>query len=511
MSATHTADGHGDDALDAHELEALWHAIDSDTDDTSSGLLRFVAPPPTPTPSSSSSSASPYSSSAASSPSPSSVTSMAVDDAAAAATGPPKRKPRQFTAAQVDMRRKRNRDSMRRVRQRKQVEVEHLRQQMELLEDKLDELRLVRDQTNAPGPPLDAFAPTTVPTTMQRPPRSKADVQELLEGIKALQSEQVRLHNAILSHQQVAASLAQLVHESDSLTASSVVAPPPSPTPTLPGLFQTSDEFQWVNAVLPLLPPLARVFDLVRESYLDIVQHMAHADASLNAPNHVLGWTDRRAVSGVWADFLFSKTFAHEAPDELAARTWRMLTNMDQNHGFQSKGLTLKVLEQLNDDTLVMARSSYSPRDRTYYSSIYVLLRVETADGYVFGGRTVAPLPEYAARMPDALGDDRVYVHMVYGLMFTRTGVGQAQPIRSWELEVVETSSPSASPVSGSAALSPPPVAPTTFADRGVHVRYGGRIGNGGAGMAQAWAMDVLLAALRWENSCVKPLKLLQA
>ncbi|TYZ62856.1 hypothetical protein PybrP1_003585 [[Pythium] brassicae (nom. inval.)] len=504
------------DALDADELEALWHAIisdagddndnDNDNDDYDRGDMDELAAMPT-----GSGELSPCSPST--SVSDTIMTAAAADAAAGDATaGPPRRKPRQFTPAQVAMRRKRNRDSMRRVRQRKQVEVEHLRQQMELLEDKLDELRIVRDQTAAPGSASRAFSAAARPPVGRR---TEAAVQALLEGIKALQVEQLRLHTAILSHQQVSASLAQLLNEAKSIQQPRT-APPGGASPNA-GLFQDSDEFQWVNAVLPLLPPLtgARgVFELVRESYLDIVRHMASADAQLAAPNHVLGWSDRRAVAGGWADFFFSKSLAHERIDELAARTWRLLTYTDQSHGFQSKSLALKVLGRLNADTLIMARSSYSPRERTSFNSIYVLLRVETADGYLFGGRTVCPLPEYEARMHDALGDGHAYVHMFYGLTLSRqgapsasasgTGTGTNRPC-----ELVETSSRSPSPPS--AAESPPPPPPAPLAGQDIHVRYGGRIGNGSALMAQAWAMDVLLAALRWENSCVKPLKLLRA
>ncbi|GAB9472535.1 hypothetical protein Gpo141_00009711, partial [Globisporangium polare] len=97
-------------------------------------------------------------------------------------------------------------------------------------------------------------------------------------------------------------------------------------------------------------------------------------------------------------------------------------------------------------------------------------------------GRTVCPLPEYEGRLDDALGDNRSYSHMFYGLTFAR-------------LPVNSNSTPSVAPTS-----------PPGCARRGCSVKYGGRVGNGSELMAQTWAMDVLLAVLRWENSCVKPL-----
>lgn len=377
--------------------------------------------------------------------------------------GAPKQKPRKFTPAQVDMRRKRNRDSMRRVRQRKQIEVDVLRKKMELLQDKLEELRIVREQATAS---IHSSGRGQSPSSSKHA-RSNVDVQELLEEIKALQCEQVRLHNTVLAHQQVSAALVQIIDESKALhfNSESVYA----------NLHQDEDEFQWVNDVLPLLPPLSRsnVYELVRQSYLDIMERLKTAASSGASTNKVLGWSDRRVVNGKWADFLFGKDFVHEDMDALVEKTWKVLTYTNQNDGFQSQGLHLKILEKLNDDALILARTTFFPGDRRYYSSIYVLLRVKTADGYVIGGRTICPLPENEARMKAVLGENRSYSHMFYGLMFS--GLGGAT-------DAVHGESP-----------------------RGCKVKYGGRIGNGSGLYAQTWAMDVLLAVLRWETACVGP------
>lgn len=479
--------------FDAQELDDLWHAIDSRLSDDDGegetfqvvGLVHDTKWRGSAVLMSATDGAN-MNVGGASSPMSNSSSSRSQSSSGSPPPPTDKRKPRKFTPAQVDMRRKRNRDSMRRVRQRKMVEVDHLRRQMELLQEKLEELRLVREHTGASSstgtsPPESSGSKDT---QLVRP-RSTGEVQELLEVIKALQYEQVCLHNAILSHQQVSASLVQIIDESKSLNFRN--------ESLYTHMYQYDDEFQWVNAVLPLLPPLskARVSDLVRESYLDLVGHIQAADSRLNkanmasgnsngyTSNSVLGWSDKRTVSGRWADFAFAKDFPHEDMDALAAKTWQILTYTDQQNGFQSQGLHLKVLEKLNDDTLLMARSTFFPLENKYYSSIYVLLRVETAQGYVIGGRTICPLPEYESRLDDALGDNRSYSNMFYGLTFDR---------------LPEVTSASSSP------------SPPAYAGRGCRVKYGGRVGNGSELMAQTWAMDVLLAVLRWENSCVKPL-----
>ncbi|KAF1325982.1 hypothetical protein FI667_g8812, partial [Globisporangium splendens] len=395
-----------------------------------------------------------------------------------------KRKPRTFTPAQVDMRRKRNRDSMRRVRQRKQVEVEVLRKKMELLQDKLCELHVVRDtQANTKLAPSLAVWETNEKSMSQDKTRSERDVQELLEEIKALQCEQVSLHNAVLGHAQVSATLAQIMEESKALHFTS---PEASIYESL--LHQDEDEFQWVDDVLPLLPPLSHsnVYKLVRQSYLDVVDRITAAAASSHAnANKVLGWSDKRQVTGQWADFVFAKEFVNEDVDALVGRTWKALTSPNQSSGFQSQEVHLKILEKLNDNALILARTSYFPVDGRNYSSVYVLIRVKTDDGYVIGGRTICPTPENEAHMEAALGPNRSYAHMFYGLVFSRLDAGSS-------VDGIENKA--------DASKQPQP------RQRGCQVKYGGRIGNGSVQYARSWAMDVLLAVLRWETACVAPL-----
>lgn len=394
----------------------------------------------------------------------------------------PQRKLRTYTPAQRVMRRKRNRDSMRRVRQRKQVELATLRKKIQLLEAKREELQTVR------GGCADAVICHTggYGSVLAGRPRSCAQVKRLVEEIKSLQCEQVSLHNTILGHQEVSATLLQLVDESNILNHRSRGSGYDGDD-----LFRQDDanDFQWVNAVLPLLPSLSRsrVYELVRESCLDITKQVKASDSCDPSANTVLGWSDTRTVSGNWADFQFSKDFAHENLDALVAKTWSVVTFASQHDRFHSKTLQLKILDQLNEDTFIVARNSRFPVDGRYYSSIYVLLRVKTANGYVIGGRTICPPPENAVRVQECLGGNRTYTHMFCAMSFSELSVNDAStPHHQGTLDTSD---------SGRSRL-----------ERGCRVRYSGRIGNGSARYAQTWVMEMLLAALRWENTCVGPL-----
>uniref|UniRef100_K3WXF5 BZIP domain-containing protein n=1 Tax=Globisporangium ultimum (strain ATCC 200006 / CBS 805.95 / DAOM BR144) TaxID=431595 RepID=K3WXF5_GLOUD len=335
------------------------------------------------------------------------------------------KKRRTYTPAQRIMRRKRNRDSMRRVRQRKQVEFAILRKKIELLEAKLQELHALRsDHMSSLVLCSSDVKKACIPV---RQPRSNVNVEAILEEIKRLQSEQVCLTNAILSHQEVSATLAQIMDEStDTLGAYSETVSE-NPSNWIMNLDATSQDFQWVHDVLPLLPTISRahVQELIRESYLDILDRVDYADSGdKRSADPAFGWSDRRSVEGNWADFCFGKDFEHEHMDALVAKTWSILTSADyqqQHHDdFHSKKLQIKILEQLSEDAYLVARNSLFPVDGHYYSSIYVLFRVKTAHGYLIGGRTICTPPGNSLVIDGCLDANRSYLHMYCAMIFSQ-------------------------------------------------------------------------------------------
>ncbi|KAF1325983.1 hypothetical protein FI667_g8815, partial [Globisporangium splendens] len=396
--------------------------------------------------------------------------------------GTPAKKRRTYTPAQRIMRRKRNRDSMRRVRQRKQVELAVLRKKIEVLEAKHEELHALRSDHMSSLVSRLGVKNECIPVHQSR---SNVNAVVILEEIKRLQSEQVCLTNAILSHQEVSATLAQIMDESKDVLGSYTETMSGNSSNLIMSLDSTSQVFLWVHDVLPLLPTISRVhvLELIQESYLDILDRVDYEDES--SADSAFGWSDHRSVDGNWADFCFSKDFEHEHMDDLVSKTWSILTNVDyqqQHHDdFHSRKLQLKILEQLSEDAYLVARNSLFPVDNKYYSSIYVLFRVKTAQGYLIGGRTICPLPENVRAVDECLGANRSYLHMYCGMVFSQPSDCEA------------TSEPHGQLRGNHLA-------------RGCNVKYGGRIGNGSARYAEAWVVEVLLAVLRWENRCVGPL-----
>jgi hypothetical protein len=387
--------------------------------------------------------------------------SMDAPDAVGQSVG--SRPRRELTARQIEMRRKRNRESMRRVRVRKQAEHGAMRAELAALERRLAVLQV------AGSPPHGSH--------------EDGPLQAAAAEVARLEEEQCALRAQIHEREAFEAQLSRLLTdrtEALSRDYSATEAAPEPPRQDADELMDARDEFAWVQRVLPLLPALLPgcVSGLARESYLDTVRYLRLADedgwGGSPSSSNVLGWSDRRVVDGGRATFLFAKAFAHEDVDALAAKTWTVLTLANQSAGFQVRDLHLRVVQRLNDDTLVMARNIYFPREERYYSALYVLVRVKTVDGYVISGRTILPAGGSDESLASALGPGRAYVYFHYGLSISRT-----------------TTLDEHGRVMGSGGCS---------------VRYGGTVGPCTPAFAHSWAMDVLLAALRWESGCVGPL-----
>lgn len=361
------------------------------------------------------------------------------------------------TLAQIEMRRRRNRASMRRTRQRKLLVLDHLRQQITVLESQLASLIAMCAQDTVPST-------ATSDGILARTRYSLLDVHELFAMTQAYQLEQVRLQCALQSYEMVAVSLEQLVdeHPAQPLRCS-------SGSDSIEEDADGDETFAWVNAVLSLLPPISKAQDIVRESYCDIVRCMENADALDESQDRVLGWSDKRSVNGCSTDFAFSKDFALEDAEALAAKSWTILTHTrERSQCMSSQHVRLRVISRITGDAIVMAKSVFCAVEQRHFCSIFMALRVQTARGYVIGSRSLCPLPQHMHRFQDALGNMRAHSDESVGIEVTRLGA------------------------------TPP-------SSQGCLVKFAGHVQSESEQLAQRVASNVLLATLQWENLCVRP------
>ncbi|KAJ0393327.1 hypothetical protein P43SY_002890 [Pythium insidiosum] len=236
-----------------------------------------------------------------------------------------------------------------------------------------------------------------------------------------------------------------------------------------------SQDFAWVNRVIPLLPQLHDdydVYSLMQRSFQEVIVAARVAETYLARAHQVLGWRDTRLVNDTWVEFVFSKEIMHSDMETIAAKTWALQSDGVDLNGVMPQKHNMRVLRRINDNTLICARNLLFPGDKTNYCTVYLLLRVEYGDGYVVAQRTLEP--EDPAALDSVLGSSFSYVRVFYGLMMSpRTRVDDDGTVVKEE--------------------------------KGCHVKFGGRVGNGTVDYATSWAMDILVAILRWENKCVGP------
>ncbi|TMW59132.1 hypothetical protein Poli38472_007277 [Pythium oligandrum] len=369
---------------------------------------------------------------------------------------------------QILRRRVRNRESMRRMRARCKSSKEQLRQL---------EATLVERQEQATIPDVPA---NVMPNVMPPPIKKLHPANEMM--LTAIRQKILELQHMEASLAQENASLKKemdkyenaLALVRDGLQELHLEAKPFQDMTVVTKARE--DDFSWVDRVLPFLPQFANgydVYELVRHSYEEVLVAARSAERYLpKCSNKVLGWRDTRMVNGTWVDFIFTKDFPSEDVEKLAQKTWELQSKFENVNSVMPQTHNMRILRKINDSALLCARNLVFPSDGTNYCHIYLLLRVKHEQGYVVAQRTLEP--DNPEALQHLLGDDYSYVSVFYGLHIApRICVDD-------DGTVVKT--------------------------EGAQVKFGGRVGNGTVAYAKSWAMDVLVAILRWEDLCVAPI-----
>lgn len=382
---------------------------------------------------------------------------------------------------QLEMRRKRNRESMRRVRQRKRIEYSELKKLLPGLEARLTHLRELKAQherhvaggaANAmlmqtSGSASAALASLTAAHNHAGPALVQA-MEQLRIVEDAFRRENALLEREIDKYEQAFVAVQDLITEQQDAATSAAAASRND--------CDALDYFAWTARVLPLLPQIQtdEIYDFVRRSVVEVVEQIEAAQSLDEAVHEILGWRVRRTIAGPWIRMVVSKDFVNEDVETVADKTWFVQSQSHTVNATMPQNHLMKVLRVVNDSTLVCARNLFFPGDETNYCTIYLLMRVKTPQGYVIAQRSLVPTD--AALLARHLGAKFSYVNLFYGMILER-----------------HTSS------SGDedSAFAP---------SRGCKATFGGLAGNGTERYAQSSAKDLFIAMLRWESACVGPL-----
>ncbi|KAF1326057.1 hypothetical protein FI667_g8809, partial [Globisporangium splendens] len=369
----------------------------------------------------------------------------------------------QETMSTLELRRKRNRDSMRRARTRQRKEQEKLETMIDQLEDRLNELMQAKETssvTKADGA-IDTSYSYSAYTNLLRQTEHLRDENDLL-------SEQIQKHTHFQDRIGKLADRDKQEQEAER---------------------QSQEEDMDKQVLRPLLQWLNTqntVNELVRYAR-DMLLNVADLTDTLAPTTYtMLGWEGKRTIHANWAHYTMSKRFRYERAETLAQRTWNCTINQDV--GEMKQVLTwaqgTKLLHKLSDDAAIIARDINIPNFQDIDHPIrirYILLVIRTPipnhGGFMIGTIT---LNIYGTSVEECLEQRISHKHgmnalTMYAFLFSR--------IHDTTTKETEESR-----------------------QVGCNVRLAGRSGDGSLMYARKVLFEALPSILRWENTFVAPI-----
>eukprot|EP00644_Phytophthora_capsici_P001792 jgi/Phyca11/505617/fgenesh2_kg.PHYCAscaffold_14_\ len=214
--------------------------------------------------------------------------------------------------------------------------------------------------------------------------------------------------------------------------------------------------------------PMATCFSIMRDSY-DVITRFEAGQDFVTTGSSLFGWSDRRRLDDDESKmvFCFRKLFEDQNCERLMEESWRTFSDLEfmRRVVFSSKvDLDLEILQVVNRDALVVRRhTNYRAMNRSFHT-VYLLFRLQTANGYTVCFRTI-PAPG----IQQALGEGEAWIDLFHWTTLSR--VPDANGMLT-----------------------------------GCEISFGGSIGAGVMNFAAHWMLELIMTVVRWENACVAPL-----
>lgn len=286
-------------------------------------------------------------------------------------------------ASAIESRRLKNRDSMRRSRQRQRDELEKMREAVAQLEQQYEQLCLRTGPDTTVSRLMAAGrggASANDATDNSSSTRRAQAYSEAVDVAKHLGAENLFLKSSIQDHAAWKLQLHSVV-ESEAFkqqfdvpcAAASTDEPALEELRAIYGFAPLTDE--QVNAAV--LESARRVQDVQRELLAS-----SYCNATGRSPrNHltVFGWDVRRRRAGNEVAFAFTKRFPNVSARDVVAKSWATDLKLARFQQIKHETQRLDVLQQTGAHTLVMGRDVRFPDDRaSVFRTVYVRFRMET-------------------------------------------------------------------------------------------------------------------------------------
>lgn len=395
-------------------------------------------------------------------------------------------------------RRRKQRDLKRRYRERRKLDVQAMQQQVAQLEAKYDELLLAQQQTvvSSRRPPSlleQRYAEATNELSMLRR-QIAVTKQKLAEFDGFASSLEVYLTDFDAPS---AINAAAYAAKSSLLMAPSLPGPAPAAQPSR----LTERECQ----------------EMIRECYHEIFDRRFRGQC-LSSGMHMLGWEDQMFLDGTTLQFSMTKRLTDLSATTLMQKTWDIVTTEQHMRTIQYSTLGIKVLHQINDDTLVIQRCVHHPQLKTVNWNNMVMFRLRSPRGYVVAYQTInhpayaEGSTEYFTGHEDIVAEDLQpkfsRVNTLQWFLFEEednldfdmdSGESDLEFLGSSDGEDAAVSVKKEVLARGRRGLAPQQ--PTPQRSGGVKVTMAGKVDNRDPSYAQFYMFEVLTYIIRWENA----------
>jgi hypothetical protein len=225
---------------------------------------------------------------------------------------------------------------------------------------------------------------------------------------------------------------------------------------------------------------------LVKETYRAFLNFSLNGRA-ISSGARVMGWEDKRLVDGTSLKFSLRKRFPGSNARYLFTTTWDCLSDPECAEQKFRGLLELRILQRVNEDTVVAMRSMLSPDGSMWFRCVYLLFRVRTRNGFLLCIQSIDPPPVEGASTPT----------VVTKAKDAMTHATDGRPVRWIDM-------------SGWFMFDPlgfaDPSSPSEFEDCGAQIEYGGHWNYKDTRHIAQLAMDTLSVALKWETNMVRPI-----
>lgn len=317
-------------------------------------------------------------------------------------------------ASTLEVRRIKNRDSMRRSRQRQRDELDAMKETVAQLESQYEELCLRTASTSLPL--LDAQINSNDSTSSSHlDSKTKAreySYMEAIEVAKRLGAENLFLKASI---QDQASWKLQLYRVLESLSFTGQVDGKAAATPMdvdsgVPSTLER-EEMRAIYGFSPLSDEAVKDVILDSTRQVQDVQNELLRSQFIKSPRDrltVFGWDIRRRMEGNEMEFAFVKRFPNASAYQIMKKTWDADLKLERFRKIKSETRRLDILQHANANTYVLGRDVRFPDDKAVFRTVYLRFRMETSselpsspsggvshplckNGYVIGTQSINP------------------------------------------------------------------------------------------------------------------------